>query len=87
MMRRSRGYLSGRHLPGAAAIGGAVNSVPPTGGIAIVRFAGAHPNDVGIRGRDRDRADRERVDSLSKIGSKVTPLLLVLKTPPVARPT
>ena len=43
----------------AAAIGRTINAVAPFGRITIVRFAGADPDHIRIRGRDRHRADRE----------------------------
>ena len=47
-------------LPIFAAIGGSINAVTPIGGIAIVRFAGADPNRIGIRWRNGDSANGER---------------------------
>ncbi len=44
-------------LPIGPAVGRTVDAIAPTGGIAIRRFARADPKDVGIRGRDADRAN------------------------------
>ncbi len=41
-----------------AAIGRAINAVAPIGRIPIVRFAASDPNDIRIRRRNRDCADR-----------------------------
>ena len=45
-------------LPGRSTIGGTVNAVSPLRRIAIGRFAGADPHDIGITRRDRDCTDR-----------------------------
>ena len=47
-------------LPGLAAVDRLVDAVTPRGALAIVRFAGAHPHDVGIGRVDGDVADRHR---------------------------
>src|SRR5207253_9648038 len=49
-----------RVLPGLAAIERAIDTVAPRRTLAIVRFAGADPDDVRIVCRNRDVANRSR---------------------------
>ncbi len=43
--------------PGLAAVGGAVDAVPPRRALPVVLLAGARPDDVGVGGRDGDVAE------------------------------
>src|SRR5581483_3626093 len=44
-------------LPSLAAVGGLVNSISIGDGVTRVRFAGADPNDIAIRGRHAHISD------------------------------
>src|SRR5207253_2661611 len=44
--------------PGFARVGGLVDAVAPGRALPVVRLAGAHVDDVGIRWRNGDIADR-----------------------------
>ncbi len=45
---------------GLAPVGRLVDAVAPRGALAVVRFAGAHPHQVGVRLRDGDVANRHQ---------------------------
>jgi hypothetical protein len=45
--------------PGFAPVEGAIHAVTPGRALAVVRFAGSRPDDVRIRRRDRQVADRK----------------------------
>ena len=51
------GFLKAHVRPGAAGVHGFINSVAPRRALAIVRLAGAHPEDGGVRGRQREVTD------------------------------
>src|SRR2546423_14599388 len=42
-----------------AAVRRSINAIAPIGRVAVVRFAGADPDHIRIRWRNRNRADRE----------------------------
>ena len=44
-------------LPIFTPVGGTINTVPPARGVAIVRFARAHPDHIGIGRRECNGAD------------------------------
>ena len=59
------GVAEARRLPRTPAVERPVDAVAPGRALTVVRFAGADPDDVGIRRRDRDVADRHhRVDAI-----------------------
>ena len=69
--------------PGLAAVHGLVDAVAVVGRSRVVRFTGADVDHVGTALRERHRAERE-VGLASKTGVKLTPLLTVFQSPPVA---
>ena len=69
-----------------AAVGGLVDAGAERRALAVVRLAGADVDDVRVRRRERDVADR-RHRILVEDGVQVVPLLVVFQMPPVAKPT
>src|SRR5215472_7740474 len=54
------GVFEAHVLPGLAAVQRSINAVAPGGALAVIRLAGAGPNDVWIRRRDSNVADGGR---------------------------
>ena len=80
-----REALSPMFFQVCAAVGRFINAIAISEIGAEIGFAGAHINDIRIRSATAI-APMEEIGWLSKIGSHVTPPLVVFHTPPPTPP-
>jgi hypothetical protein len=70
-------------LPALAGVDALIDAVAPGGGVAVVGFAGADPEDLGVRRRDLDITERDRALALED-RREGRPPLTVFQSPPEA---